>query len=184
MDSSPVEEGGRQCRFSAHAVVGGAIVELVCFSVLAMLGGGLRLWRPGILDAAAMSNASSLLALWLGMSLIIAGFVGGFVASAASRSSSAEDGLLHGLLTWATACISAAVLACTWFMSALATGIAKLEVVSAMDNRMMLAFVVADTLALVAALVGGLWGAWQEAHHARAAAQPPASSLRTSPKPA
>ena len=58
MDSSPVEEGGRQCRFSAHAVVGDAIVELVCFSVLAMLGGGLRLWLPGILDAAAIDRKS------------------------------------------------------------------------------------------------------------------------------
>jgi len=184
METSSIEAGGSRCRFSAHAVVGGAIVELVCVSVLAMLAGGVGLWRPGILDAAAMSNAGSLLALWLGPSLVIAGFLGGFIAAVASRSISAEDGLLHGLLAWATACITAAVLGCTWFMTALATGVAKLEVVNAMDNRMMLAFVVADTLALIAALIGGLWGARQEAHHVRAVPQQPAPGLRTTPKPA
>ena len=184
METSTIDRDSGRCRFSAHAVVGGAIVELVCVSVLAMLAGGLGLWRPGILDAAAMSNSSSLLALWLGSSLIIAGFVGGFVASTASRSITTEDGFLHGLLTWAIACISASVLGCVWFMSALATGIAKLEVVNAMDNRMMLAFVVADTLALIAALIGGLWGARQEAHHIRTLPQQPSTGLRTTAKPA
>jgi hypothetical protein len=116
-------------------VVGGAIVELVCFSVLAMLAVASVCGVRGFW-AAAMASAGPLLALWMGGALIIAGFVGGFVAAIASRSVSSEDGLLHGLLAWATACITGAVLACTWFMTALATGIAKLEVVSAMDCRM------------------------------------------------
>jgi len=183
METSSSEAGVGRCRFSARAVVGGAIVELVCFSVLAMLAGGVGLWRPGILDAAAMASAGPLLALWMGGSLIIAGFVGGFVAAIASRSLSTEDGLLHGLLAWATAYITGAVLACTWFMAALATGIAKLEVVNAMDSRMMLAFVVVDTLTLIAALVGGRFGAQQEAH-LRAVPRQPAAGLRTTPKPA
>jgi hypothetical protein len=66
-------------------------------------------------------------------------------------------------------------------MTALATGIATLDVVNAMDNRMMMAFFVADTLALAAALIGGTWGARQEAHHLRAAPQP---GLRVTARPA
>jgi hypothetical protein len=183
METGTIEGDAGRCRFSAHAVVAGAIVELVCVSMLAMLGGGMGLWRAGILDAGAMSGAGPLLALWLGASLIVAGFIGGFIAAIASRSISAEDGLLHGLLTWAVACLTGAVLACTWLMAALATGVAKLEVVNAMDNRMMLAFVVADALALIAALAGGRWGARQEAH-LRAVPPQPAPGLRTTPRPA
>ena len=44
METSWIEAVGR-CRFSARAVAGGAIVELVCFSVLGMLAGGVGLWR-------------------------------------------------------------------------------------------------------------------------------------------
>ncbi len=184
MENTSTEIGADRCRFSARAVVGGAIVELVGLSLLMMLAGGVGLWRLGILNAAALSAAGSGLAVWSGVSLILAAFLGGFVAAVASRSSTAEDGLLHGLLAWATACITGAILACTWFMAALATGVAKLDVVNAMDNRMMLAFFIADTLALVAALIGGTWGARQEAHHLRAAPQQPTPGLRPTAKPA
>ncbi len=184
MENTSIEVSTGRCRFSARAVVGGAIVELVGISLLMMLAGGLGLWRPGILNAAALSNASSGLALWAAVSLIIAAFFGGFIAALASRSTTAEDGLLHGLLAWAAACITGAVLACTWMMTALATGIAKLDVVNAMDNRMMLVFFAADTLALAAALIGGAWGARQEAHHLGALPQQPSPGLRPTAKPA
>lgn len=150
-----------------------------------MLAGGLGLWRPGILNAAALSKMSVGLAVWAGIALIFAAFVGGYVAAIASRSLTVEDGLLHGLLTWATACLTGAILACTWMMTALATGIANLDVVNAMDNRMMLAFFIADTLALGAALLGGRSGARQEAQHLRAVhSQPAAGGFRPTPKPA
>ena len=186
MEITAVEDGSdRRCRFSARAVVGGAIVELVGLSLLMMLAGGLGLWRPGILNAAALSKMNLGLAVWAGIALIFAAFVGGYVAAIASRSSTPEDGLLHGLLAWATACLTGAILACTWMMTALATGIANVDVVNSMDNRMMLAFFVADTLALGAALIGGTWGARQEAHHVRAVPQQPsASGLRATAKPA
>jgi hypothetical protein len=125
------------------------------------------------------------LAVWAGVALILAALAGGYVAAIASRSSTVEDGLLSGLLAWATACLTGAILACTWMMTALATGIANLDVVNAMDNRMMLGFFVADTLALGAALLGGRFGARQEAHHLRAVhAQPAAGGFRPTPKPA
>jgi hypothetical protein len=185
MEITAVEDGAdRRCRFSVRAVAGGAIVELVGLSLLMMLAGGLGL-RPGILNAAALSKMSLGLAVWTAISLILAAFVGGYVAAIASRSLTIEDGLLHGLLAWATACLTGAILACTWMMTALATGVANLDVVNAMDNRMMLAFFVADALALGAALLGGRSGARQEAHHLRAAQpQPAAGGFRPTPKPA
>ncbi len=184
MEGSSIGVTGDRCRFSARAVIGGGVVELVGFSLLMMLAGGVGLWRPGILNAGALSGASSGLALWAAVSLIMAAFVGGFVAAVASRSTTAEDGLLHGLLSWATACITGAVLGCVWLMAALATGIATLDIVGAMDNRMMLAFFFADTLALAAALAGGTWGARQELHHLRAMPQQPSPGLRPTAKPA
>lgn len=183
MEDASIEVITGRCRFSVRAVVGGAVVELVGLSLLMTLAGAMGLWRPGILNAAVLSGVSSGLALWATVSLIIAALAGGFIAAVASRSTTAEDGLLHGLLVWATACFTAAVLACLWFMAALSSGIVKLDVVNAMDNRMMLAFFLADTLALVAALMGGAWGARQEAHHVNAVPQQP-TSLRASAKPA
>jgi len=53
---------------------------------------------------------------------------------------STEDGILHGFLSWATACLTAGILACTRFMAALTAGIAKVDAVNAMDKRMMMAF--------------------------------------------
>jgi len=186
MEITAVEDGtDRRCRFSARAVIGGAIVEVVGLSLLMMLAGGLGLWRPGILNAAALSKMSLGLTIWACIALILAAFVGGFVAAIASRSLTVEDGLLHGFLAWATACLTGAILACTWMMTALATGIANLDVVSAMDNRMMLALFVADTLALGAALLGGRFGAQQGTRHLRAVhAQPAAGGFRPTPKPA
>jgi hypothetical protein len=150
-----------------------------------MLAGGLGLWRLGIFNAAALSKMNLGLAVWAGIALILAAFVGGYIAAIASRSLTVEDGLLHGLLAWATACFTAAILACTWMMTALATGIASLDVVNAMDNRMMLAFFVADALALGAALLGGRFGARQEAHHLPATHSQRATGVfRPAPKPA
>jgi hypothetical protein len=185
MEIAALKDGIDRCRFSARAVVGGAIVELVGFSLLMMLAGGLGLWRLGILNAAAVSKMNLDLAAWAGMALILAAFVGGYVAAIASRSLTVEDGLLHGLLVWATACLTGAILACTWMMTALATGIANLDAVNAMDNRMMLAFFVADALALGAALLGGRLGARQEAHRLRTLQpQAAAGAFRPAPKPA
>ena len=62
-------------------------------------------------------------------------------------------------MSWALACATAAVLACTWFMAALAVGLAKVDVASAMSGQLMLGFFVGDLVALTAALVGGATGA-------------------------
>lgn len=182
MGNSSAAGDSTRCRFSARAVVSGALVDLVGFSILMTLAGGLGLWHPGILNAAALAKMNPALAVWAGVALILGGFAGGFVAAIASNSVTAEDGLLHGLLSWATACLTGAILGCTWLMAALATGIANLDVVNAMDNRMMLAFFAADSLALTAALIGGAIAARREAHHLHAIPQQPSSGLR--PKPA
>lgn len=180
VDTSPVELArvDLASRLSFRAIVSGAIFELAVFSALMVLGAGLGVWQfPGILDAEAVRNAGGGVYVWGTASLAIAAFGGGFLASVAGRSPSARDGILHGVVTWATACFSGAILSCVWFMSALKVGLATTDVSTVlMASATMSGFFIADALAFGAALVGGLFGARsevKEATRARAGALRP-----------
>lgn len=168
-------------RLSFRAIVSGAIFELSVFAVLMVLGAGLGAWQyPGILDAEAVQNVGGGFYVCVTASLAIAAFGGGFLASVAGRSSTARDGILHGVVTWATACFSGAILGCIWFMSALSVGLATSDVAAPLAaSAPMIGFFIADALAFAAALVGGLFGARSEvkdAARARAGAPRPARS--------
>lgn len=149
-------------RVSVGAVVAGALVELVTLGLLLMLSGGLGLWSMRPLDAALVRELGVGLGLFVGASWIASACVGGYTASVIARATHRRDGILHGMLSWAIACATAAVLLCVWFMSALAADLANVDVVSAMDGPFMFAFVVGDVLALAGALAGGVAGARAE----------------------
>ena len=150
-------------RVSVRAVVGGAIVELVAVGLLLMLAGGLGLWSMRAIDAGQVSELGAGFALFAGAAWVAAASLGGYVAAVIARATDRRDGLLHGLMSWAIACSTAALLACTWFMAALAVDLAKVDLASALGGRHMLAFVVGDLLALAGALAGGVAGARAEA---------------------
>lgn len=150
-------------RIAARAVIAGVLFALATLTVLMAVAGGLGLWSAGVLDARALARLGAGFAAWAAIALVLSAFCGGFVAAVVSRSHDRRDGLLHGLVTWAAICMTAAVLLCTWFMAALAVGLADADVVGAMDRPgMFWAFVLADLLALGAALAGGRLGASSE----------------------
>lgn len=123
-------------RLSLRAVAAGSVIELVTLSLLMVLGGGLGLWSTGVLDGDAVRNASSGLAIWAGAALVVSALTGAWVAAIASRSQTRRNGLLHGLVTWATACFAAGLLACTWFMAALAVDTATIDAAEAIASQL------------------------------------------------
>ena len=157
------EAAKRRARVRAGAVVGGAVVELVTIGLLLMLAGGLGLWPMGSLDSAKMTEISAGFAVFAGAAWIAAAFLGGYIAAVSSRATDRRDGALHGLMSWAIACATGAVLVCTWFMAALAVDLVNIDLASAMSGRIMIAFFIGDLLALTAALAGGVVGARAEA---------------------
>ena len=191
LELSEVSRIDLRSRLSARAVVAGAIVELVLVSLLLTLAAGLGLWSIAPLTAEGIRGLGAGFALWSGISWVLAAFLGGFVAAAVSRSTHRRDGLLHGLVSWAAACLTAAVLLCTWFMAALAVELVTPEVASAMGSGgMLVAFFLGDLLALLGALAGGLLGARSEAKatgprgvEARAAERRPLVPAQPAPQP-
>ena len=162
MTMNQVAETSR-ARLSVRAVLGGAIVELVTIGLLLMLAGGVGLWPMGSLDAAKMSEIGAGFAVFAGAAWIAAAFLGGYIAAVISRATDRRDGALHGLMSWAIACATGAVLACTWFMAALAVDLVNIDLASAMGGRIMIAFFIGDLLALTGAVAGGIAGARAEA---------------------
>ena len=161
-------------RIGARAVTAGVFVTISLETVLMFLAGGLGLWSMGILDAEAVRGLSMAFYVWAAVAWIVSVFAGAFVAATTSRSGLRRDGLLHGLATWAAACLTSGLLLCTWFMAALAVDIASVDAVRAMGGRaMLLGMFVADAAALAAALLGGVLGARSEVRlEARVAARP------------
>ena len=141
----------------------GAISELVAIGLLLMLAGGLGLWSMGAVDAVKAGELGVGLALFAGAAWVGAAFLGGYIAAVIARATDRRDGLLHGLMSWAIACSTAAVLGCTWFMAAVSIGLAKVDLASAFGGRLMLGFFIGDLLALAGAMAGGVVGARAEA---------------------
>jgi hypothetical protein len=162
-------------RLSARSVIGGVVVTLAVFGVLMTLGGGLGLWSLGRLEATEGPRLGAGLAVWAVVSWVLSALLGGFVAALSARSPLRRDGLLQGLVTWAGACLLGGILACVWFMSAISSGLLSPWLVEGLRGPgVMWAFFIADALAVVAALFGGLLGARLEARRF----EPEATTLR------
>jgi len=168
---------GFASRISARAVAAGAVLALAALALLMTLGGAFGLWTMGPLDAEAVQNLKPGFYVWVAIAWIVSVFLGGLVASVVSRASSQRNGVLHGLITWATACLTGAVLLCMWFAAALAVNAASIDALGAMGRGMLAAFSVADALAVGAAILGGLLGARSEAKRG------PAEPLSSRPGP-
>lgn len=173
-------------RVSARATAVGVALAVVSLSLLLSLGGGLGLIPVGgVLDAEMLRRAGAGFALWASLSWIAAAFLGAFVASVTARSTAMRDGLLHGVATWAGACLSLAILLCVWFMAAVPLGLATKDLSTVlMTPGAFWAFFFADALALSAALLGGALGARSETKIAArlpsAARQPEKGSVASS----
>lgn len=99
------------------AIIAGVIVALVIQLVLNMIGAGLGFSAIDPLEgeiptAVTFSIASG---LWMLVSSIVALFAGGWLASYLAGLTHDEDGMLHGLVTWALSTLVLALFLVTIF---------------------------------------------------------------------
>lgn len=91
-------------RISWGAIIAGAILTLVVQIMLSLLGVGIGLATldpagNGSPDAATLGSAGG---IWTLVTVLLATFVGAYAAARLSGAAEKTDGLLHGIVTWAT----------------------------------------------------------------------------------
>jgi len=171
-----VESLKRRVRISVRAVVAGALVELALIGLLLTLAGGLGWWPVERFQLGAAFAVFGI-AAW-----VVSALAGGYAAAVISRSTERRDGIVHGIVTWATACLSATIAARVYLVLAIAVKLVDLDAIKAFDTpRVMLAFFLADALALIAAVVGGIAGSHAERARESGARQPEAPSVEWRP---
>ena len=148
----------RRVRISVRAVVAGALVQLALVGLLMALARGFG-WRFGSAERQLGAElAVYSIAVWL-----VCAFIGGYTAAVVSRSAERRDGVAHGLVTWAIAVLAAMIAGRLWLALALAVKLVEVDTIRAFDApRVMLAFFLADALALIAAIAGGIAGSRAE----------------------
>lgn len=153
-------------RIGARAVASGTFVALaVAGLLLSLIGVAAR-----TLDVHVAIHFGFGTFLWALVSWLIAISAGSFVAARVGRANRPRDGALYGIVTWATACVAAGVIACTWYMAAVGVGIVSPEFGDALMTRgAFAAFFAADVLAIGAALVAGTLATRAERREAGAA---------------
>lgn len=106
---------GRANRFPAiawSAIIGGLVVGLATQMVLMLLGIAAGLTAVDISGAGAgVRNVPAWSAVWNGLSMLVAAFVGGYVAARMSGLRRKSDGILHGFVAWGATTLLYAILA-------------------------------------------------------------------------
>ena len=105
----------RSNRFPAiawSAIIGGLVVGLAAHMVLMLLGvaAGLTAVELGSGGAGGAQNVPTWSAVWNGISMLVAAFVGGYVAARMSGLRRKSDGMLHGVVAWGATTLLYAVL--------------------------------------------------------------------------
>ena len=189
---SALSEQGRvdlPSRISGRAVMIGSTLAVVLLPLFVALGGGFGLLPIGPqIDAESVRQAGGGLVVWAALSWAAASFLGAFLSAVGARATVRRDGLLHGIATWAVACAAAGLLSCIWLMSAISMELVDRDLIRAFWSRgAFWSYVIADVLALIAAVVGGLLGARSEdrapgrAERSRGGIRPVQAHPRTEP---
>jgi hypothetical protein len=140
-------------RFSAHAVIGGVLAIYASMVVLMSLAGGFGLWEFNLHQ---LSDLGTGFWVWALTSWVICVYAGGFLASTISRFTDRRDGVIQGVVIWAAACVSGCL------FLAYTTQTAE----HVMSRGMLWGGFLGDSLALVAAILGGIAGSNSEAQSA------------------
>jgi len=89
-------------RISWGAIIAGTVMALMVQLLLSILGLGIGAGTiDPISEANPVAGIGSGAGIWFAVSLLLALFAGGYVAGRAAGIPRRQDGLLHGLLTWA-----------------------------------------------------------------------------------
>ena len=149
-------------RIRIRTAAAGAVVELVIVGMLVAFSGGFGNWGVQQWDAASIERMGTWFVVWGAIAWLIAAFVGGYVAAMLQRPESERDGALLGFLSGAFASFGATIFGAALLFVAISTGMATRDLGFAIDARM-LPLAIGDLLALLAAMLGGLYGVRSEA---------------------
>lgn len=168
-------------RISARAIVSGTLVALA--------GLGLLLAMIGIyaqpFGVHAVEHLGFGTYLWAFLSWLAAICAGTFVAVRVGRARRPRDGALYGVVTWAAACVTGAVLLCTWYMAAVGVGIVTPAFGEALLRQDTFAgFFAADIVALAGAFLTGTLAARTEGRATGARGEPERVPVGGRPAPA
>ncbi|HTR49990.1 MAG TPA: hypothetical protein VMJ10_04725 [Kofleriaceae bacterium] len=153
-----LESTKRRVRISIRAVAAGALVGLALLALLMALARSFGSWLGFAERQLGAGFAVYGIAAW-----IVSALAGSYMAAVVSRSADRRDGIVHGIVTWATAVLGATIAARLWIVLALAVKLVDVETIQTFNApRVMLAFFLADALALIAAIVGGIAGSRAE----------------------
>ncbi len=103
------------------AIIAGIVVGMATQIVLALLGVAAGLSVIARIGQGA--DVAMWVALWQGVSMLAAAFVGGYVAARMSGLQRNGDGMLHGLVTWGATTLLAASLASSGLGALFASGV-------------------------------------------------------------
>lgn len=107
-------------RLSWGAVFAGAMVALVAQLVLNLLGLGIGL--AGTTGGTGLETIGTGFGIWWAIAGIIAAAIGGWIAGRTLGSGDRNDGMIHGLLSWAGATLVVAFLVTTAMGGAIGVG--------------------------------------------------------------
>jgi uncharacterized BrkB/YihY/UPF0761 family membrane protein len=150
-------------RLSARATTGGVLAVFSTMVLLMTLAGALGLWEFNIRQ---MGDLGTGFWVWGLVSWVVSVFVGAYLSSVSSRSVDPRDGVIHGAVVWAAAC----VLGCL-FLSYTMLGTEHV-----MSRGMLLGAFLGDSLALGAAVLGGLLGSKSEVREGVSSAENPVAA--------
>lgn len=141
-------------RISVRALASGVVATLALMILFATLGDGLGIWHLDLGELPEMGGGFWTFAF---LAWIISTYIGAIVAAVVSRSESPKDGVLHGLMTWAGACLAGCGLL------AFFTGLPVGGALTHASRGMFWGSFVSDLIALAAGILGGMNGAQYEA---------------------
>lgn len=154
MDDSQIDFPSR---LSARAVTAGVFSTFALMILFMSLAGGLGLWRFDLFELPQLGTGFWILAFagW-----IVSIFASSYIASVVGRAKSPWQGALYGFITWSVAC----VLGC--LLLAIAAGKIFGGILSGETTPAMLwGMFIGDVLAIGAAVLGGIQGAYCEAKY-------------------
>ena len=142
-------------RISVRAIGAGVVSSFALMILFMALGGAFGLGRFDLTDLSRMSGGFW---IWVSAAWIVSLYCAAYVAAIVGRSTTDRDGMLYGFVTWASACVSGCA------VLAIASGRIFAGMYSMQSSQGMLwGTVIADALALSAAILGGWNGASSEA---------------------
>lgn len=145
-------------RISLRAVASGALVTFSLMLLLGAIGGSFRLWH---FDIEEITRLGTDFWIFAGVAWTASVFCGSFVSSAVGRVSHLREGMLCGLVTWA----SVSVVTYGWLT--VIPGSHWLSRLMSGSQTPVFAIIIGNIVSLAAAIYGGRKGAVSEARAER-----------------